>query len=309
MESYSKELRRDILRASAAGANTKAVALRFKVSESWVRRVKQEHREQGKVAPAKTRVRVPKWMQHTADIQRLHAEQPDLTLEELKAALQTELCKATLCKALRKLKLTFKKKVIHAAEQDRPDVAERRLYWQLAQQGINPEQIVFLDEFGATTKMTRTHGRALQGTRLVEKVPHGHWKSNTFVAGLRSTGLVAPLAIDGAMNGELFEAYVKQQLVPTLRPGDLVILDNLPSHKRTGARLAIEAVGAQLIFLPPYSPDFNPIEQAISKLKRMLRSAKQRTIAGLQECFGKLLDHFGEHECRNYFKNSGYRYS
>lgn len=157
--------------------------------------------------------------------------------------------------------------------------------------------------------MTRTHGRSLQGTRLCEKVPHGHWKSNTFVAGLRSTGLVAPLAIDGAMNGDLFVAYITQQLVPTLGSGDIVILDNLPSHKRVEARRAIEAKGAKLIFLPPYSPDFNPIEQAISKLKRMLRSAKQRTIAGLQECFGKLLDHFSENECRNYFQNSGYRYS
>lgn len=188
-------------------------------------------------------------------------------------------------------------------------MAERRLYWQLAQQGIDPERLVFLDEFGATTKMTRTHGRALQGTRLVEKVPHGHWKSNTFVAGLRSTGLVAPLAIDGAMNGDLFAGYVKQHLAPLLKQGDIVILDNLPSHKRKEAREAVEAVGAQLVFLPPYSPDFNPIEQAISKLKRMLRSAKQRTIAGLQECFGQLLDRFQEHECRNYFQNSGYRYS
>ncbi len=199
--------------------------------------------------------------------------------------------------------------MIHAAEQDRPDVAERRQYWQLMQAGIDPNRLVFLDEFGATTKMTRTHGRALQGTRLVEKVPHGHWKSNTFVAGLRSTGLVAPLAIDGAMNGDLFVGYISQHLAPLLKPGDIVILDNLPSHKRKEARRAIEAVSAQLVFLPPYSPDLNPIEQAISKLKRMLRSAKQRTIAGLQECFGKLLDHFPESECRNYLQNSGYRYS
>jgi transposase len=166
-----------------------------------------------------------------------------------------------------------------------------------------------LDEFGATTKMTRTHGRSLQGTRLVEKVPHGHWKGNSFVAGLRSTGLVAPLAIDGAMNGDVFVGYISQHLVPTLKSGDIVVLDNLPSHKRVEARRAVEAVGAKMIFLPPYSPDLNPIEQVISKLKRLLRSAKQRTIAGLQECFGKLLDHFCESECRNYFRHSGYRYS
>jgi hypothetical protein len=112
--------------------------------------------------------------------------------------------------------------VIHAAEQDRPDVAERRLYWRLTPGSIDPDRLVFLDEFGATTKLTRTHGRALQGTRLVEKVPHGHWQSNTFVAGLRSTGLVAPLAIDGALNGDLFVGYVTQHLAPQLKPGDLV---------------------------------------------------------------------------------------
>lgn len=177
------------------------------------------------------------------------------------------------------------------------------------QAGIDPNRLVFLDEFGATTKMTRTHGRAPQGTRLVEKVPQGHWKSNTFVAGLRSTGLIAPLAIDGAMNGDLFAGYIAQHLAPLLKAGDIVILDNLSSHKRVEARRAIETVGARLVFLPPYSPDFNPIEQAISKLKRMLRSAKQRTVEGLQECFGQLLDRFPEHECRNYFENSGYRYS
>jgi len=207
------------------------------------------------------------------------------------------------------IEVDVQKKVIHAAEQDRPDVAERRMYWRLMQAGIDPNRLVFLDEFGATTKMTRTHGRARRGTRLVEKVPHGHWKNNTFVAGLRSTGLVAPLAIDGAMNGDLFVGYVTQHLAPLLKQGDIVILDNLPSHKRVEARRAIEVVGAQLVFLPPYSPDLNPIEQVISKLKRMLRSAKQRTIEGLQACFGQLLDQFPEHECRNYLLNSGYRYT
>jgi len=168
---------------------------------------------------------------------------------------------------------------------------------------------VFIDEFGANTKMTRTRGRSLRGTRLVAKVPHGHWKSTTFLAALRTTGLAAPVAIDGALNGDLFVAYVRQQLVPTLRAGDIVILDNLPSHKRAEARQAIAAVGASLLFLPPYSPDFNPIEQAISKIKRRLRDAKERTVEGLWNCFGKCLDKFSESECRNYLRHSGYRYS
>jgi transposase len=179
----------------------------------------------------------------------------------------------------------------------------------LKQAGLDPEKLVFLDEFGATTKMTRTRGRSLKGARLVAKVPHGHWKSMTFIAGLRTSGLVAPVSIDGAMNGELFVAYIRQQLVPTLQLGDTVILDNLPSHKRIAAREAIEAVGAKLVFLPPYSPDLNPIEQAISKIKRLLRDAKKRTIPDLENAFAKTLDKFHESECRNYFQNSGYRYT
>lgn len=199
--------------------------------------------------------------------------------------------------------------MIHAAEQDRPDVAVRRAAWQLQQQGFDPEKLVFLDEFAANTKMTRSCGRALIGQRVVDKVPHGHWKSTTFVMGLRSTGLIAPLAIDGAMNGDLFVAYVQQQLAPSLQPGDIVILDNLASHKRVEAREAIAAAGASLLFLPPYSPDLNPIEQAISKVKRKLRDAKERSIDGLWSRFSSLFTCFPTSECRSYLKHSGYRYS
>jgi transposase len=156
--------------------------------------------------------------------------------------------------------------------------------------------------------MIRPRGRALVGTRLVDKTPHGHWKTTTLIAGLRADGLTAPLVVDGAINGEVFLAYVQQTLAPALRPGDVVVMDNLSSHKRRGVRQAIEAVGAKLLYLPPYSPDFNPIEQAFSKFKRLLQTAKARTVDALWKACGELLERFSENECRNYIQHAGYRY-
>ena len=193
-----------------------------------------------------------------------------------------------------------------ASEQDRPDVAVRRAKWKVWQAGLDPERLVFLDETWAKTNMTRPRGRSLEGTRLIAKVPHGHWKTTTFLAALRSTGLTAPLVIDGPVNGDIFLAYVEQHLVPTLKAGDIVIMDNLSSHKRAGVREAIESVGASLVYLPPYSPDFNPIELLFSKFKWLLRSVADRTIEALWQTCGKLLDEFSEPECRNYFRHCGY---
>src|SRR5262245_51077189 len=172
--------------------------------------------------------------------------------------------------------------------------------------GVSVELFVFIDETWMTTNMTRLYGRAVQGQRLVEKVPYGHWKTTTFVAALRSTGMTAPLVIDGAINGDVFCAYVNQVLVPELRNGDIVVLDNLSSHKRVEAKAAIEAVGARVVFLPPYSPDFNPIENALSKLKRLVRSAKKRTVDELWDFLGQAIDGFPASECVNYFHRCGY---
>jgi transposase len=185
-------------------------------------------------------------------------------------------------------------------------VSKRRTAWLLWQAHLDPRHLVFIDEVGANTKMTRFRGRAPRGHRLVTKVPHGHWKMTTLVAGLRQDGITAPLVVDGPMNGDVFRAYVQQQIVATLRPGDLVIMDNLTSHKVAGVRQAIEAVGAELVYLPPYSPDFNPIEQVFAKLKALLRSAARRTITQLEQTIGQLLDRFNEKECRNYFRHCGY---
>jgi transposase len=165
---------------------------------------------------------------------------------------------------------------------------------------------VFIDETGTNTAMTRLRGRCHKGERLIAHVPHGHWKTTTFVAGLRCDAIIAPLVVDGPMNGEIFRAWVEQHLVPLLRPGDTVIMDNLPAHKVEGIEALIEAVGARLIYLPPYSPDLNPIEQAFAKLKALLRKAAERTIPALWDTIGSLLSAFTAQECVNYFRHSGY---
>ena len=154
--------------------------------------------------------------------------------------------------------------------------------------------------------MTRRYGRAPRGQRLVAAVPHRHWKTSTFVAGLRRTGLTAPLVVDRAINGDIFRAYVEQVLAPALKRGDIVILDNLSSHKVAGVRQAIEATGATLVYLPPYSPDLNPIEHAFAKLKALLRKLAARTVTSLWAALGDLLDRFTPQECANYFASAGY---
>jgi len=154
--------------------------------------------------------------------------------------------------------------------------------------------------------MARTHGRAPRGERLRAAIPHGHWMTTTFVAGLRTSGMMAPMVLDGPINGELFQHYVDQILVPELRAGDIVIMDNLGSHKGAGVRAAIEAAGAALLYLPPYSPDFNPIEKAFSKLKAKLRKAAARTVDALWHVIGEAIDMFTPNECANYFTSAGY---
>jgi len=195
---------------------------------------------------------------------------------------------------------------MRAAEQDRPDVAAKREGWRAAPAELNPQRLVFIDETWATPNRARRYGRAPVGQRLVCPVPHGHWKTTTFIAALRVGGLTCPLVIEGAVNSDLFVAYLEQQLVPTLRPGDVVVLDNLSSHKRVAVREAIEGAGCRLLYLPPYSPDLNPIEWAFSKLKALLRKAGKRTGAGLWDFLGAALDLFSPAEGRHYFSHCGY---
>jgi transposase len=198
------------------------------------------------------------------------------------------------------------KKSLHASEQDRPDVARRRVRWKTHQGKLDASRLVFIDETWAKTNMTRRHGRCARGRRLIAKVPHGHWRTLTFLAALRCDRIDAPCVIDGPINGRSFLAYVEQILAPTLSPGDIVIMDNLGSHKGQAVRRAIRAAGARLFFLPPYSPDLNPIEQVFAKLKTLLRKADERSTEATWRRIGTLLDRFTPDECANYIRNAGY---
>jgi transposase len=198
------------------------------------------------------------------------------------------------------------KKTAHAAEQDRPALRAQRLEWFENQLDLDPDKFIFIDETSASTKMARLYGRAPKGERCRASVPHGHWKTTTFTAGLRIGGMAASMVLDGPMNGDAFLAYVRQVLAPELRPGDVVVMDNLPAHKVTGVREAIQTAGARLLYLPPYSPDFNPIEMAFSKFKTLLRAAAARTIPDLWQAITNAVTKFKPHECRNYFQAAGY---
>ncbi len=192
------------------------------------------------------------------------------------------------------------------AEHDRPDIARARLAWHASAPTWDPACLVFLDETGVTTNLLRRYGRAVRGARVHDHAPCGRWQTSTFIAALRVTGLTAPGVFEGAIDGPSFLAYVEQILVPTLQPGDRVIADNLSVHKVMGVRLAIERVGATLVYLPPYSPDLNPIELCFAKLKAILRTARCRSIETLWPLLGQCLPRFSADECRNYFRHCGY---
>lgn len=198
------------------------------------------------------------------------------------------------------------KKTVYGAEQKRKDVAHQREAWRALQKELDPKRLVFLDETWAKTNMTPLRGWAPRGERLVDYAPHGHWKTTTFIAALRHDEITAPYVFDGPINGASFLAWVEQSLVKTLKTGDIVVMDNLGSHKVTGVREAIEAAGASVLYLPPYSPDLNPIEQVFSKLKTLLRKTAARTVEALWSALGSLLDNFSSGECSNYLTNSGY---
>ena len=185
-------------------------------------------------------------------------------------------------------------------------MAAARERWAAARKLLDPDRLIFLDETGTSTSMARLRGRSPRGERLIGKVPHGHWKITTFIAGLRREEITAPFVIDKPMNSTIFKAYLEQCLVPTLRPGDIVVMDNLSSHKSDEVREIIEAAGAILLYLPPYSPDFNPIEQAFSKLKAHLRKSAERSIPALWDRIGSILNNFSAAECRNFFNHAGY---
>ena len=196
--------------------------------------------------------------------------------------------------------------MIHAAEQDRPDVAARRTRWRVEQLHLDPKRLIFIDETWAKTNMTRLRGRAPRGERLIEKVPHGHWKTTTLIAELGIEGMRCSTMVDGAVNGEVFTAFIEQVLRPTLDRDQIVIMDNLSAHKVRGVREAIESVDASVVYLPPYSPDLNPIELAFSKLKQLMRSCKHRLVEPLWRDVQRMLDAISPTDALHFYQHCGY---
>ena len=307
---YSDDLRERVVAAIEAGHTREEVAELYNMALSTVGGFIKRKRETGSVSPDKFGgYKTFSLEPHTYLVEELVAEQPDSTLAELQSRLakeKVEVSQSGISRFLHHINLTFKKKSVHAAEQDRPDVAAARKALRKQQPTLDPKQLVFIDETAATTKMTRLYGRAPQGKRLVDKVPHGHWKTTTFICGLRYDGVTAPFVLDGPMDGPHFLAYVEQILAPTLKKGQIVFLDNVSTHKVDGVEEAIEARGARAVFLPAYSPDLNPIEQLFARLKSFLRKMKARTVETLWRAISSFLKEVSKDECKAYLANAGY---
>jgi transposase len=303
--SYAQDLRDRVLAAYDRGMKTKQISDTFQVSPAWTRRVKQRRRETGETTArpmgGATVVKID--LVRLAELVR---QQPDATCKELRDKLGVACVESAICMALQRLGLSFKKKTIHAAEQERPDVAQRRAAWKQQQPTLNAERLIFIDETWAKTNMTRLRGRAPRGQRLIDKTPHGHWKTTTLIAALGITGVRCSTVVDGTVNGDVFEAFIEQVLVPELGPRDVVIMDNLSSHKRARTRERIEATGARLVFLPPYSPDLNPIELIFAKIKQGLRSLACRTREALWAAMQSVLNQVTPDDAANCYKHCGY---
>jgi transposase len=291
MRPYSQDLRQRIVDTVQRGEGTiRQIAERFLVSVAFVTRLLQLHRSSGSVEPrphggGNPAVLTPQ------DLERLRefiAKQPDATLQECAAHLGRSCSLATISRALSKLGLPRKEKVPRAAEQDSPEVQEKRRAFCAELAGIDPQRLVFVDECGANTSMTRTHGRAPVGQRVYTDAP-AHWDSITLASGMRPDGVMATLAFPGATNTGIFETYVEEVLVRELRPGDVVVWDNLKPHQSEDAIEAVEDAGAEVVPLPPYSPDYMPIEEMFSKVKGAMKSAAGRTKEAVYAAFGSAL--------------------
>ena len=309
----SNDLRNRVVKFVEAGHSRHEAARHFGTSVSFVVNLVKRYRETGRIDPKpRGGFRYGKTEGHRVFILRRLAEKADITMPELAAELVaatgTKIDPATLSRWLIGNGYRYKK-TLRASEQDRPDIRTARAEWKEARQprmGREQHRLVFIDETGTTTKLTRLRGRCLKGERLHSKAPFGHWKTQTFIAGLRCDGLTAPFVIDAPMNRAIFEVYVETQLAPTLQKGDVVILDNLAAHKSPAAEQAIRDRGAWLLFLPPYSPDLNPIEMAFAKLKAHLRAIAARSIDELWKAIGNIYCLFTPEERQNYFTAAGY---
>jgi transposase len=305
MSAYSQDLRQRVIDTVERGEGSlRQIARRFLVSLSFVTRLLRHHRETGSVEPKPHRGGRPPAL-GPADLERLrqlNREQPDATLEELRQRLGVACSLMAISRALRKLKITRKKKDRHAQERDRPEVKRKRRAFRKQVAGIDPNRLVFVDESGANTAMTRTYGRAPAGERVHGSAP-GHWDTVTLICGLRLSGVTAPVVVEGATDTAVFESYVEQVLVPQLQAGDVVIWDNLKPHKAKAVVSAVEDAGAQLIPLPPWSSDLTPIEEMFSKVKGSLRSVAARTTETVTAAIGSALHEISAQDILGWFRS------
>ena len=307
-KSLSGDLRERVIEAVQAGASRREAGERFEISASAAVKWLQRWRDHG-VCVAKPRGGSRSILEdHAERILALVGEQPDRTLDELVAAMRKRRIpgsRSALWRFLNRHDITFKKS-LRAAEQHRADVARARRRWIRQQGYLDTTRLVFIDETAVTINMVRLRDRCPRGERLISHVPQGAWKTITFVAALRHNKMVAPMVLDGPINGAAFVAYIEQCLVATLKRGDIVVIDNLPAHKVPGVKDSIEAAGATLQYLPQYSPDLNPIEMPFSKFKAFLRKVAERTVRGLCRRIRSFVPTVSRKECRNYFRHAGY---
>ncbi|PSJ58003.1 IS630 family transposase [Kumtagia ephedrae] len=308
---YSMDLRQQAMDRLAAGETSRAAAAALKVAVSSVIKWAARQRATGSAAPGQMGGhRRPlitgadrDWV--LAEVERT----PHVTLAVLTAGLAArglKLHPASVGRFLHREGKSFKKTVL-PAEQARPRLARLCERWQRHQGKIDPTRLVFLDETWVKTNMAPLRGWADRGKRLLAHVPHGHWKTMTFIAALRYDRIEAPWVLDGPINGEAFRTYVAAELLKTLKPGDIVVLDNLGSHKSKEVRAMVRRTGAKLVFLPPYSPDLNPIEQLFAKLKHAMRKAMGRTVDAVHDALTETLETIPPSECQNYLANAGYK--
>ncbi len=306
---YSSDLRERLVAAVEAGMSRSEAAEVYDVAISTAVKWMQRVRDTGGVAAKPCGGSTSPLEPHTERILAVINDRADATLDEILAALDKQgipASRSALWRFLGRHNITRKKKSLHAAEQKRGDVARARRKWIREQDRLDPTKLVFIDETGVNTNMVRLYGRGPRGMRLVDDVSFGEWRTVTLVSALRHDRMVAPMVIDGPMGGELFLAYVEQCLVPALKPDDIVVMDNLSSHKVPGVAEAIAAAGATLRYLPKYSPDLNPIEMPFSKFKTYMRKLAQRTIPGIHRGIRSFLSSLKGRECANYFRHAGY---
>jgi len=304
MTPYSHDLRQRVLETVQRGEGSlRQIARRFLVSVTFITRLLRLYRNTGSLEPKPHGGGNPSVLS-PEDLERLRElvrQQPDATLEELRQRLGISCSLMALSCALTKLGLP-RKKVLHAQEQDRPEVQEKRREFCAELAGVDPHRLVFVDECGANTAMTRTYGRAPVGARVSGTIP-GHWETITLTCGLRLSGVTAPLAFPGATNTDIFESYVEDVLVPELRRGDVVIWDNLKPHQSEDAAEAVEAAGARVVPLPPWSPDLTPIEEMVSKVKGAMRSAAARTTEAVYAAYASALQDVTPEDIAGWFRD------